>query len=121
MEITKERFQEVYNKHLPNEFIKFVFKYYSKDEEITSGIKVKTDRIAWFILLPLFLLGMLFTIIGLPKSYIGVVTYPYMGILSALVLVGFVGVQMNNFRIRRIAKELGISLSDYNDLVDSLF
>lgn len=122
MNITKERLEEVYNNHLPNKFIKFVFKYYAKDDERTSGIKLSvTDKIAWFILLPLLAIGMLFTIIGLPKTYIGIVTYPYIGILSAMVLVGFVGVQWNNFRIRKIAKELGISLSEYNKLVDSLF
>jgi len=122
MNITKEQFEKVYNKHLPNKFIKFVFKYYAKDTEQTSGIKISvTDKIAWFILLPLFVIGLLFTIIGLPKIYVGVVTYPYIGVLSSMVLIGFVGVQMNNFRIRKIAKELGVNLSEYNKLVDSLY
>ena len=119
--ITKEQFQKTYNKYLPNGFIKFVFKHYAKDDERTSGIKIKlADKIAWFVLLPLFLIGMLFTIIGLPKSYVGAVTIPYAIGLAILVLVGFVGVIMNNLRIRKIAKELGVSLGEYNKLVDDL-
>lgn len=121
MSITKEQFQKVYNKYAPNKFIIFVFKHYAKDDERTSGIKMKlADKIAWFVLLPLFLIGFLFKVIGLSDAYVGAVTIPYSVILAVLVLVGFVGVQMNNFRIRKIAKELGISLGEYNDLVDSL-
>ena len=119
--ITKEQFQKTYNKYLPNGFIKFVFKHYSKDGERTSGIKINfPDKIAWVVLLPLYFIGFLFTIIKLPKIYIGVVTIPYAIGLVILVLVGFVGVIMNNLRIRKIAKELGVSLGEYNKLVDDL-
>lgn len=119
MDIDKEQFEKIYNKYLPNKFLVFMFKHFAKDDEKTSGIKLKLgDKLAWFVLLPLFLIGMLFTIIGLPKSYIGVVTISYSVILSIIVLSMFVAVQWNNFRIRKIAKELGVNISDYNEIVD---
>ena len=122
MDISKKQFEKVYNKYLPNKFLIFMFKHFAKDDEQTSSVKLKLgDKIAWFVLLPLFLIGMLFTIIGLPKIYIGVITIPYMILLSIMVLSMFVAVQWNNFRIRKIAKELGLSLTAYNKLVDKLF
>lgn len=122
MDITKEQFEKVYNKYLPNKFIIFIFKHYAKDDEKTSNIKIKlANKIAWFVLLPLFLIGLLFTIIGLPKTYIGIVTILYSILLAILVLSGFVGVQWNNIRIRKIAKELGVSIIEYNKLVEKLF
>ena len=122
MNISLEEFNKVYNKHLPNKFIVFIFKLAAKDDEKTSGIKISImDKIAYFIFLPLFLIGMLFTIIGLPKDYIGTVTLIYSIGLALLVLPAFVAVQWNNFRIRKIAKELGISLIEYNKLVENLF
>jgi len=122
MNISKEQFEKVYNKYSPNKFLIFMFKHFAKDDEKTSGVKLKLgDKLAWFVLLPLFVIGMLFTIIGLPKVYIGVVTIPYMILLSIMVLSMFVAVQWNNFRIRKIAKQLGISVGEYNKLVDSLF
>jgi len=122
MNITLEQFEKVYNKYLPNKFTIFIFKHYAKDDEKTSGVKIKlADKIAWFVLLPLFTLGLLFTILGIPKIYIGIVTISYSIILTVMVLSGFVGVTMNNRRIKKIAKELGVGLKEYNDLVDELF
>jgi len=122
MDISKEQFEKVYNKYLPNKFIVFIFKHYAQDDEKTSGVKIKlADKIAWFVLLPLFFLGLLFTAFKLPQIYIGIVTIPYLLILSVLVLAGFVAVKWNNFRIKKIAKELGLGLVEYNKLVDDLF
>jgi len=122
MEITKERFEEVYNKYLPNKFIKFVFKLAAKDDERTTGISISIlDKIAYFILLPMVILGILFRALNLPEVYVGVVAIPYSILLAIIVLSGFVAVKWNNFRIRKIAKELGVSLVEYNKLVDKLF
>lgn len=119
MDINKEQFEKIYNKYLPNKFLVFMFKHFAKDDEKTTGIKLKLgDKLGWFVLLPLFLIGMLFTIIGLPKTYIGVVTISYSVILSIIVLSMFVAVQWNNFRIRKIAKKLGVNISDYNEIVN---
>jgi len=120
--ITKKQFEKVYNKYLPNNFIKFVFKHYGKDDEKTSSIKLKlTDKIAWYILLPMIVLGILFTAFKVPHKIIGFVAIPTSIILAVMVLVGMTGVWMNNFRIRKIAKELGLSLREYNKLVEKLF
>jgi len=122
MDISLEQFNKIYNKYLPNKFIVFIFKMAAKDDEKTTGIKISImDKIAYFILLPLFLIGMLFTIIGLPKTYIGIVALIYSIGLALLVLPAFVAVKWNNFRIKKIAKELGLSLIEYNKLVDKLF
>jgi len=122
MGITLEQFEKVYNKYLPNKFIIFMFKYFAKDDEKTDSVKRNLgDKLAWFVLLPLFLIGMLFTIIGLPKIYVVVVTIPYGTILSIIVLSMLVAVKWNNLRIRKIAKELGVSVIEYNKTVDRLF
>jgi hypothetical protein len=122
MNISLEEFNKVYNKHLPNKFIVFLFKLADKDDEKTTGIKISIlDKIAYFVLLPLVVLGILFRALNLPEAYVGAVTIPYSILLAIIVLSGFVAVKWNNFRIKKIAKELGISIEEYNKLVDSLF
>lgn len=121
MDITKEQFENVYNKHLPNKFIIYMFKFFAKDTEKTSGVKIKSDRVAWAIMFPLFCLGLLFTIINLPKLIIGIVTALLSLVLGTVVIGGFIAGFWNNIRIRKIAKELGLDLVQYNKLVDSLF
>ena len=122
MNITLEQFNKAYNKYLPNKFIKFVFKLAAKDDEKTTGMKISIlDKIAYFILLPLVVLGILFRALNLPEVYVGIVTIPYSILLAIIVLSGFVAVKWNNFRLKKVAKELGISIVEYNKLVDSLF
>lgn len=117
--ITKEEFLEAYNKHLPNGWTRFIFKYFSKTtkpndkwlKNIFIGVEVG-----------LFFLGMLGTILNWSKLAIGILTIIFGTLLVILVGGAFIAVFMNNFRIRKIRKELGgISKQEYNRLVELYF
>jgi hypothetical protein len=116
MNITKEKFIEAYNSFPPNEFTKFVFKYFSKStKEEDSWL----NKIVTGILISLFLAGFIGTILDFGRPILAGIIYTFSGMLSILVIGLFTGVFMNNWRIRKIRKKLGgISKSDYNFLSD---
>jgi len=101
--ITKEQFEAVYNQHLPNRWIKFAYKH----NNIT------------FIILGLFFLGFLGTLFNINKTIIEIASICYLISLSVLVLFLSCVVVMNNLRIRKIIKKLGISKTEYNSLVNN--
>jgi len=114
--ITKEQFLAAYNKFPPSGFIKFAFKYFSKNtkpedkwlKNIFIGVEVT-----------LFLLGMLGTILNWSKLAIGIPTITFSILLAILVIYLFTAaIICNNLRIRKIRKELGgISKWEYEALV----
>jgi hypothetical protein len=113
MEITKKQFLTAYNNHPPNKWVMFWFKYFSKSTEPkNSYVKKWTTR----ILLILFVLLMIGGIINVPMS---IMIYPI--IIYSLIIIGG-GICMltitliNNGRIKKIAKELGISIQEYTNL-----
>lgn len=116
--ISKQQFEIIYNRHLPNAWTKFIFKYFSKSTEKKN--LVVSSTIAW-VLGALFLVGFGATVTNLPKLGIIIVTLTYAAILSTLVFGMFAALIMNNIRIKKIAKELGISVVDYNELVDKFY
>ena len=114
--ITKEQFWAAYNKFQPNGWTKFIFKYFSKS---TKNEDKWVKNIFVGVEIGLFLIGMIGTILEWNKSAIGIPTIIFGILLVTLVLGGFVAVFMNNFRIRKIRKELGgISKEEYNRLVE---
>ncbi len=114
--ITKEQFWAAYNKFQPNGWTKFIFRYFSKS---TKNEDKWVKNIFIGVEVALFLTGMLGTILEWNKSAIGIPTIIFGILLVTLVLGGFVAVFMNNFRIRKIRKELGgISKEEYNRLVE---
>jgi len=115
-EISKEKFLEAYNKHLPNAFIRFIYKYFSQS---TTEENMKPSKMVTAILLILFVSGFFATVLGLPKQVIGPVVIIYSVILSSLVLSMFAAMILNNLRIRKIRKLLGgITAMQYNVLAD---
>ena len=116
--ITKEKFFEVYNKYLPKKWIVFAYKYFSKETEKKN---MKLNNTIIFLLAISFLIGMVGTIAHWPRVVIMWATLGYAALLTVLVLFLFAATQANNFRIRKIAKELGCSLSEYNKLADEYF
>ena len=108
--ISKEQFDKVYNNHLPNGFIKLIFKYFSKETERKDMI---VGIIINYILLSLFFVGFFFTAFRGSRKVIGTVTLIYTGILTVLSLSMLVAAKWNNFRLKRIAKELGIDKEEY--------
>ena len=116
--ITKEQFDIVYNKYLPNKWIKFAYKYFSSETE-RKNIALKNTII--YVLSGLFGLGFISTIIGLSKSIIVTITIIYSILLAILVLYLFSAVLLNNLRTNKICKELSITKEEYNDLVNKFY
>ena len=116
--ITKEQFDAAYNKHLPNEWIKFAYKYFSqqtekKDMSLKNGVA--------YILGGLFVFGLLGTMFNVSTVLIKAALIPYCVILVALVAYLFSAVILNNLRIRKIKKELGINSDEYDALVSKYY
>jgi hypothetical protein len=112
--ISKEQFDIAYDNHLPSNWIKLAYKYFSKNTE-KKDFGVKNTIV--YVLLFFFLIGLFGTIFGLPAAIIGIATVTYTIILSALVLYLFSAVILNNLRISKIRKELGITKEEYATLV----
>jgi len=111
--ITKEQFDAACNKHLPSAWIKFAYKYFSKETEKKD---MKLNKVIWYVLGVLFAIGFFGTAFHMPHFLIGLVTIPYAIILSVLVLYLFSAVKLNNLRLNKIAKELGVSNEEYDKL-----
>lgn len=118
MKITKEQFDKAYNAHLPNRFIKFAYKYFSTNTEKSDyGVKNTVS----YTLGGLFLAGLIATILNASRAIIASFIYTYCVILVVLVGGLFTAVIMNNFRIRKICKDLGIKGWEYNNLVSQYY
>lgn len=110
--ITKERLNEVYNKYPPNKFIKFIFKYFSSTTE-SKDLVVKT--IVKNFLLGIFM-ALFFSVVfefGMAKIFLII----YSIVLGSVILGSLSAHIMNNLRIKKIIKELGISKEEYNNLI----
>jgi hypothetical protein len=112
--VTKERFDAASNNHKPNWLIKNYWRFFSKDTINTD----KWVKRAFIIsLMVLFFLGFFSTVFNASRLIIGVPTTIYGILLSLVVLPGFIAFKMNQGRTTKIAKELGVSLEEYNALV----
>jgi hypothetical protein len=116
--ITKEQFNAAYNKHLPSGWIKFAFKYFSKEVE-KKNMAVK-NGVAYFFG-GLFLLGFLATILNFSNTIIKVFGLSYAILLTTLALYLFSAVFANNWRIKQIRKELGVTRDEYDALVSAYY
>lgn len=111
--ISKEKFLEAYNRHLPGKWTKFVFKYFSQS---TLKEDLWLKRTVQGILLGLFGLGMLGAIFNATHTYMMLTTIPFGIILVLVALTMSSGAILNNLRIRKIRKELGITKAEYEIL-----
>jgi len=118
MNITKEEFDNAYNKYLPNKFIIFAYKYFSKTTEKKD---MWLNSIIVYILIALFLGGFVATIIDKSNDFIKIFTILYAIILTTLCGGITTAMLMNNWRIRKIRKFLGITKWEYNNLVDKYY
>ena len=116
--ITKSQFDAAYNQHLPPKWIRFAFRYFSKSTEKKD---MKLSNIIAYTLLATFLLGFFGTVMKWSRMVIGIVTYIYCGILAVLVGFLFAAVKLNNRRLKKIMKILGVTKQEYNDLVDKFY
>lgn len=113
--MTKELFLSVYNKYPSSWISEITFKYFSQFVKKKDSI-VKKSII--YTLIGLFFVGFIGSILKLGKNFIGVFTISYGILLGVLVLFLFIGVILNNIRIKKISKELNISVKEYNNYID---
>jgi hypothetical protein len=108
--ITKEEFDAVYNKYPANKWTKVVFRYFSTNT-LPQDMFVKNTM--KYTLIGLFLIGLIGTILSLPRLLIGIATLTFTGILVLLAILMFSAFIMNNSRINKIRKELGLTRVEY--------
>jgi hypothetical protein len=112
--ITKKEFDNATKRHLPNSWIKFGFKYFSKE---TTKTNLKLNNRIGLLLIILFVLGFFSTVLKLSSTIIGIFTILYSILLVGLVLYLFSVAILNNIRINKIRKILGVSKLEYNALI----
>jgi len=116
--ITKRQFDAAYNKHLPSGWIKFAYKYFSKS---TQKENMSLNNTIVFILIGLFLVGFFGTAFNAPREIVKWVTIGYSLILSILVLYLLSAVFLNNRRLKKVMKILGVTKIEYNKLVKKFY
>ena len=109
--ITYREFHRVVDKYPPNRWTRLAYSY-------SSG---KLSKLVSAMMMLMFSTGFIFTVAGLSKKVIGIATFIYIVILIILVLFLRVGKIMNTRRIYKIVEELGISVSEYNMLIDKYY
>lgn len=104
--ISKERFDFVYNKHKESKVVKFLLKYLARD---ING----EDR--WFKMvfvgaaIGLFIWGMLSTIIGLTDCYVFIPTAIFAVLLFSLAVAVLVAATLHEMRRKKIRDELNVT------------
>jgi len=112
--ISKEEFLEAYNKNKPNNWIIYAFRYFSKN---TAQEDKWLSRIIQILLIIFYIIGFIGAIFMLNRIYLILALIPFAFILinTGILMTG--ALIMNNLRIRKIRKILGITKQEYNYLV----
>jgi hypothetical protein len=111
--ITQQQFEKAYNSHLPNGFTRFMYRYFSVNA--SKGDRL-LSRFLVFLLVSLFSAGMLGTILKVDW----LIRWPTIVYSLLLVILGvcmFTAWIMNRRRIKKICRDLGITVTEYNTLV----
>ena len=116
--ITKRQFDAAYNQHLPSGWIRFAYKYFSKETE-KKDMSLRNHLT--FFLLALFLMGFFGTAFKAAPAFIGTVTIIYSIVLSVLVLYLLSAVLLNNRRLKKVMKILGVTKQQYNYLANKYY
>lgn len=107
-QVSKEEFLKVYNTHLPNLFLRIMFKHFSTDMKKSLGTKV---------IVGLFILFTIPTIIFQENN---MVSLRNISLILAYVpfalwgIIAFVAFKWNQLRTKRIYKSLGLTIDEYN-------
>lgn len=113
--ISKNQFLYAYGSYKIPAWVKFVFKYFSKETE-KKNMKLN-NSITWLLII-LFLIGFFSTILNLSTTIVGIVTILFTAFLVMLVLVLLTAILHNNNRIKKICRLLKIKPDEYNVLSD---
>ena len=112
-EITLDRFRAAYNNHPPAKWVVFAFRHFSK-----SSTNLRLSNTFVWVLGSLFATGFIATVAKGSRTIRGIITGLFVIILAPLVLFILAAGLTNNRRIRKICKELGISIQEYDKLSD---
>jgi hypothetical protein len=118
LNITKEQFDAASNKFPSTKWVKLGFKYFSKSTKPEDAYVKKTTTI---VLVALFILMMIGGFVNIPMS---IMIYPI--IIYSVIIFGLAGYMLaavltNNSRIKKIAKELGVSIEQYQFLLNMFY
>jgi hypothetical protein len=117
-DITKEQFDNHYNQFPPNRWLKWTYKHFSTKSE------TKPFSPGWLVTLILgstFALGFFGTVINAPRAFIGTVTFILAGVLVLVVFNSFFASRLNNLRLRKIRRILGLSIREYGLVVNKYY
>jgi len=121
MKVTKEEFEKVVNKYPPNGWIRFAFKHFGKEGKDGKIEWSKLGNLIFVILLLLFLIGFAGTISNAPRWVILYSTVSYSIFLAIMVFYLLSAFLMNDFRLKKIMKDLNITPNQYDDLIKEFY
>lgn len=110
--ITKEEFLNVYNKHLPNLFLRIMFKYFSTDFKKSIGTQIIISLMVIFNILAV--ISDIFHIKMSVGVFLFIANVPF-ALWGLSALIAFI---WNNIRTKRVAKILGLTPDEYNYYAD---
>ncbi len=116
--ITKEQFDDAYNQHPPNKWLKWTYKHFSKNSEnkpFSPGWLVNV------ILGTTFAMGFFGTVFKASRAFIGAATYILAGVLVLVVFNTLFVAWANNLRLRKIRLILGLSRQEYGWVVNKYY
>jgi len=109
----KSEYELAHAKYPPNGWTKLAFRYFSKDT-VKKDLYVREILQGWMLLL--FIAGLVLTVLEVAPLFIGFVTLNFVAILVLLAIFMSTAVIMNNFRIGKVRRELGLTKSEYEKL-----
>lgn len=116
--ITKEQFDLVYNRYPANAWVKFGFKYFSRST-FPKDLWVKRTAVA--IMSVSFIAGFIGTVLNFSRGFLIGSLVPLIITLVSIALIMSGSAFMNNWRIKKIRKELGINIWQYEALVNLFY
>jgi len=113
--ITKDEFDLASAQYPPNAFVKFIYRHFSKAEAYRP---FQLGNLLLYILISLFAAGFTATVAEWPRPLIATVTFVYAILLAVIVISISIAYSINNSRLKKIIKLLGITAEEYNELVE---
>ena len=114
--ITKEQFEIAYKNHPPTKLEIFYIKYFSADS--------LNKWLIWAvvgILFVSFLFGFIATVFKAPRIWIAVPSISYSLMLGVFGMIWIYVWFKIRCRVNKIRKELGVTMDEYNTLVDKYY
>lgn len=115
--ITKDDIIAAQAKYRPSIFVGFMVKYFSVDSKMNKSAFKRTVN---YTLIALFVIGFLMAVTKASRRAFAFATFSLFGILFVLAALIFIARALNNKNVRKIAKHLGVTVAEYEQLCDRL-